>query len=1148
MVSLIQTHIRYFFSRILLACISIISSTAIFSQDIAFEYFGISDGLSHNSVQCMLQDQQGFIWFGTEDGLNRFDGYEFKIFRPSDTENSISGLFIWDIDQDKDGNLWIGTNNGGLSKYDPIFEKFTHFKNTIEDPTSLGSNYVRSVLVDNANNVWVGTYGGGLNLLQEDKEEFIVFKKDENDTKSIASNVVASIYQDSRDRLWVGTEGGLNLYNPLDSSFVLYAHDLNDPNSITHNQIDAVIEDTTGTIWVGTKHGLNQFDESKNHFIRYYADETKENSLSDNLITSLFIDKDGLIWIGTDGGGITIFNPYEKRFKKVMHEPSDPESLSINLVRRVFQDNIGIFWVATNGGGICKYVPVSKKFHHDKYESHDPSGLSHNVVRAFCKDDQQRLWIGTVGGGINIFDPIDKEYKKIIHEADNPITISSNVVISLLQHNKNTYWAGTWEAGVNKITFKPGFRAGKDPNKYISDIKQIWHDPEDPNTISSDIVQAIFRDNHNFVWFGTGSGIDIYDELNDRFINLGNRKDDSTSLSDNRVQSGVLQDRHGNIWIGTWDGLNRMNYPQYLKLNKTLEGFEPAAVSFKRFYHDTAKNSISDNRVISLWEDKISEKLTIWAGTYGGGLNKIVFDSDGSENYSVFHYTTQNGLPSNVIYGIQGDEHGNLWMSTNNGISMMNIETGTFRNYNESEGVQSRQFYWGSGLKDDTGAIYFGGVNGYNYFHSDSIYNQSVAPKVLITDVKIYNESIPIGTMPDGRAILDKSLSLANELTLTYVDKVVSFEFASLHFVAPKLNQHAYMLEGIDKDWHYINDRRFVTYTNLPHGEYTFKVKGSNNEGVWGNQPATLKVTVKPPFWKTIGFRVLLIVFLILMFVLLYRYRLQSIEERNRQLEIVVKRKTSDLQHEIEERKKIEINLRESENKLKELNANKDKFFKIIAHDLRNPINVALGFSELLSRNFTAYEEDKKEKFIHSIFQATSNVNNLLENLLQWSLAQSGKISVNMVPVNLSDMLKSVITVLEENLESKEISVEISIDTNLVVFTDKDMIKTVVRNVLTNAIKFTPRTGTISISYSCSKNGFVELCITDSGVGMSDEQVANLFKIEMASTTRGTDGEKGTGLGLLLCKEFVELSKGDIWAESTKGKGSRFFISLPVAN
>lgn len=1142
-------HLRTFF--LVHLCLLIPMITLLAQNNYEFEQYTIREGLSHNSVQCILQDQQGFLWFGTEDGLNRYDGYGFKIFRPTEDSNSISGIFIWDIAQDRNGNIWIGTNNGGLSKYNPQLDKFTNYQHSSTDCKSLRSNYVRSVLVDKDDNVWVGTYGGGLNLLDKTTNKFTCFLMDTAKAGSLANNVIASLYQDSKDRIWVGTEGGLHLFNPSDSTFTLYAHDFDDVYSLSHNQIDAVLEDTTGTLWIGTKNGLNKFDETKQRFIRIMANESIDNALSHNLITSLYIDRTGLIWIGTDGGGITKFNPYTSNFEKIMHQSENPSSLSINLVRKVFEDDLGIVWVATNGGGINKLNPSLKKFNHIKYESHNTAGLNHNVIRSFYKDHHNRLWIGTVGGGINILNPTTGSYSKIIHNVKDSATISANVVISLFLKDKTTLWAGTWEAGVNRITFSEDIPADENPEQYIESIEQFWHEPTNPNSISSDIVQSIFEDSNGFLWFGTGSGLDVYDPYIDGFINISMVEGDSLTLSDNRVQSAIIQDRYGDLWVGTWNGLNRMHYPAELKKGATLTNFKPENVVFNRILNAPGKsNTLSDNRVISLCEDRNSENLTIWAGTYGGGLNKIeVFIAGSGEyQYTFTNYTEHDGLSSNVIYGIQIDDHGNLWMSTNNGISMFDPDKEVFRNYNESEGVQSSQFYWGSGLTDNRGNIYFGGVNGYNVFHPDSIQSMSMAPHVLITDIQIFNESVGVGEIINGRTLLSKSVNYSKRIELSYLDNVISFEFAALHFLAPHMNNHAYMLEGIDKDWVYIGNRRHVTYTNLPPGEYNFLVKGSNNENEWSSEIASLKLIISPPFWQTLIFRVITIFALITLIFLFYRVRMHRINVRNRILEVKVRRKTNDLHREIEYRKKVEDTLRESEGKLKELNASKDKFFKIIAHDLRNPVNVSLGFSELLSKNYKSFDDAKKEKFINSIYQATSNINNLLENLLQWSLSQTDRIKISPSEQDIDDVLKTNLLLLEENIESKEISVELRSTAEQKVLVDPDMLETIVRNILTNAIKFTPKRGNIYIQTRDISDTHVEVMFKDSGVGMSAEQIDGLFKIQEAGSTTGTDGEKGTGLGLLLCHEFIEKNKGEIWAESEENKGASIFIKLPAAH
>ncbi len=1126
----------------------IICGISFAQNNIRFEHISIEHGLSHSSVQCIIQDKSGFLWIATEDGLNRYDGNNFKIYRPQKgNPNSISDIFIWEMTEDSNGDIWIATNMGGLDKYNVDTEKFTHYRNNPGDKNSLSSDKLRSVFIDRSGRLWVGTWGGGLNVLDTESGKFTKYLHDAQDSTSLNNNVVNNIFEDSSGRIWICTDGGLAEYNKKQNNFKRYVHKASDQYSINNNRVTAITQDDQGRLWVGTNDGIAEFDNKSGKFYRMYYEEKNPNSLSNNLVTAMYKDDSGTIWIATDAGGVSSYDPVKRLFNRYMHDPANPRSLSINIVRKIFQDDLGMLWIGTNGGGLNRVFRGKKKFELVTYDSYNIDGLNHTVVRSFYEDSRDYLWVGTAGGGINILDKQTKKYAHMKNQPNVENSLTSNIILSIAEDPEGDFWAGTWEAGLNRITVKSEIKSAQDYAE--SKIKRYTHNPQNPYSISSDIVQKVFLDKFGNLWFGTGSGIDLYEKETDRFYNLSSDSLNKFSLSDNRVQSAIIQDRNGCLWIGTWGGLNRMKCPGK-KLNPSSDPSALKNIKFFSYKHDpVVANSLSDDRVITLYEDPLADDLTIWIGTYGGGLNKMVIKKDNKSDKEIIlfnNYTESDGLSSNVVYGIQGDSQGNIWLSTNNGISKFEVSKNRFKNYNESEGVQSNQFYWGASYMGRDGKIYFGGVNGYNAFYPENVVSSSKLPGVAITDFRIFNQSVEPGETYEGRVILEKNITKTKEISISYKDYVISFEFASLHFIAPQKNEYAYMMEGFETKWNYVGNRRFVTYANLPPGEYTFRVKASNNEGIWNEEGASIKLIVTPPYWETSWFRIAALIVMAGLMYAVYRIRIRTIRNQNRRLELKVRKRTTDLRKEITERKKIEAELRNSEEKLKELNANKDRFFSIIAHDIKSPFSALIGFARLLETDLKQSSPEEIEEGVNAISKSAKSIYDLLENLLEWSRLQIGHTKYSPVIFDIYKTTEDVIELLKPSANNKDISIENGLDAGTLVLADSYMISTVLRNLISNAVKFTKPGGNIRVN-SIKYNGKLEVQVIDTGVGISEEDIQRLFRIEIAQSKIGTSKERGTGLGLILCKELVEKCGGELRVESELEKGSVFIFTLNTA-
>ncbi|MDR3628537.1 MAG: two-component regulator propeller domain-containing protein [Ignavibacteriaceae bacterium] len=798
---------------------------------INFEHILSDKGLSQNTIHCILQDSQGFIWFATEDGLDKYDGYNFTVYKNNPLEgNSISDNFIWTIYEDRSGTLWIGTNSCGISKFDRQTEKFKNYTYNPNNPNCLSNNNVRAILEDSKGNLWIGTEGGGLNKFDRKKQKFTTYYHNPLDKNSLSNNVVISVFEDKSGFLWLGTDAGLDKFDPKTGHVVSYHFESNNPNSISNNVIFSIYEDHAGRFWVGTSNGLNLFDRKTGKFSRFFSSADISSNLDNGRINAMLEDKTGIFWVAT-GGGLYQFNVKKKKFISLNETTSRSTLLSNNNILSLYEDNSGLIWVGTAEGGIIKYDRERIKFKNYIHDIYDKNSLSYNTVRAIYQDKSGLLWIGTLGGGINKYDAKQNIYSHFLHQSNNSYSLSNNSVSSIFRDKSGTLWVGTWDGGLNKLINS-------------SDVKFMHyiHNPSNPFSLSSNIVQSIYEDSKGRFWVGTGIGLDIMDRKSGKFYNYTNNLMDANSISDNQIQSCIKEDRNGNLWVGTWNGLNKLDLskvPVKPPYNKLI---------FNRYLH-LADNlySLSDNRVMSIYEDKDG---TLWFGTYGGGLNKLTVDQQkvNSEKAHFVNYSIKDGLTSNIIYCIVGDDEGNLWLSTDNGLSKFNPKTKIFRNYYENDGLQGNQFYWGASFKGNNGELFLGGTNGVTAFYPSSLRDNLHIPPIVITQFQIFNK--PVSIYSEGSP-LKKSLIETKEISLTYSQNVFSFEFAALDFTAPGKNQYVYMMDGFDKYWIQSGNRRFVTYTNLDPGEYTFKVRGSNNDGIWNLTGTSIKIIILPPFWRT---------------------------------------------------------------------------------------------------------------------------------------------------------------------------------------------------------------------------------------------------------------------------------------------------------
>ena len=832
-----------------------------------FDRLSLEHGLSQSAVLCILQDRKGFMWFGTQDGLNKYDGYNFTVYKHDALDsNSLSENSILSIFEDSRGaGLWIGTNGGGLNRFDRDSGRFTRYVHDPDNPHSLSHNAVYSIYENHAGTLWIGTWGGGLNKLDPNNPtRFVRYVHDPNDPHSLSDNTVYSIYEDHARTLWIGTANGLNKLDRSREEFTRFVNDPHDPQSLSHNAVWSIYAsppaaDRPAALWIGTRGGgLNRFDPSTGKFARFVHDPKNPFSLSQNDVRAIYQDAFGALWIGTLGGlnklpstsseqtpsAVDSGDEKTEKFIHFVNDPNDPHSLSFDRILSIYENSASrnTLWIGTWGGGLNKFDRGQEKFSHFVNDPKNPNSLSNNGVWTFYEDSSNGLlWIGTDGGGLNRYDPEQKQFTHFLHDAKNAKSLSHDAVWAIHKSQNNTLWIGT-DGGLDKLE-TPG-AAFKELNGASAQFAHYVHDPDNPNSLSSNRVRCLYEDHTGILWIGTRDGLNRFDRATGKFTRFVNDPNDPRSLSHNHIWC-IYEDHTGALWIGTsGGGLNRFD-PDFpakkiiTNRDSSLKAPNGKSGQFTRFVNDPDNpHSLSHNRIFSIHEDSAVPQSGIWIGTDGGGLNQ--FDR-ATERFT--HYTEKDGLPNNVIYGILEDDNGHLWLSTNKGLSRFDPPTKTFRNYDINDGLQSNEFNQGAYYKSAAapGRMYFGGLNGFNAFYPNRVKDDTQPPPVAITAFKIFDKTIK----------LDRTLDNLKALALSYRDNFFSFEFAALHYANPPKNQYAYRLEGFDRDWIYCGARRYASYTNLDPGKYVFRVKGSNNDGVWNEEGTAIAITIAPPWWRT---------------------------------------------------------------------------------------------------------------------------------------------------------------------------------------------------------------------------------------------------------------------------------------------------------
>ncbi len=1027
------------------------------ASNLRFSQLTVEDGLSESVVNAIWQDQLGLLWFGTQDGLNKFDGNNFTIFKhdPSDP-GSLSRSYITTLYEDLSGMIWVGTDTGGINRYDRLSGLFTSFRHDRGSPETVGSNRINAIFQDRAGNLWVGTGDAGIDLYLPETRTFAHFRLSDSTPDNPGSDNVNTILEDGAGRFWVGTARGLYLFDPASGRFT---HMFTGDDGIHTASVQVIYEDSFGVVWVGTGNGLYRLYPATGDFILYRNEPSDPNSLSSNRVSALWEDFGGRLWVGTVGGGLNRLNRETGRFTVFSHNSLDPRSLSNNWVQTVYQDRSGILWIGTYGGGVNKLEQSYKQFTHYQHNPLEPNTLNLGLINAITATSDGFVWVGYSEGGLNRLDPQTGKIVQYINKPGDRRSLASNSVGALHTDQQGTVWIGT-QAGLHSLD------PGEDRfNRYATGVNEF-------SELTYSSISGIAEDQGGYLWVSTrGDGLMMFNPQSRRFVQYYfNVLTDATSLNTNDVWT-VYVDSQNRVWAGTSLGLNLL---------------DRATGEFIHYVNNSADpGSLSDNYVMAITEDSRGD---IWVGTTSG-LNLFL-----PESGAFRRFYQKDGLPDDYIYAIVEDEQGDLWMSSNNGIARFNRATETFKNFDAHDGLQSNEFNKGAAFKNTSGQLWFGGISGLTAFYPQDIRQNPYVPPIIITAITQRGNAIaPLETTEHVQAI-----------TLQWPNNHFEFEFAALSYSRPERNQYAYMLEGFDEGWNFVGNRHNGQYTNLPGRTYTLHVIGSNNDGVWNNVGTKILVQVIPPFWATWWFRILAAATVVIVVAGGYRFRVQSMESRNRELERQVLERTREIEHLFEQTKELAV-VEERNRLARDLHDSaKQKAFAALAQ-----LGAARGMSRYDPQGAQAHLEEA-ENLVYEVIQE-------LTFLIQ-----------EMYPIALKD--KGLVTALREYIYEWEGRTDIQVNFKVkgkrrLPLQTEQAVYRICQESLANIARHSQASQVeISLDYSSSN---IIVTIKDNGCGFSLAQ-------------------RPAGVGLQSMKERAAMIMGSLEIETAPEKGTMVRLMVPA--
>ena len=1070
-----------------------LNQPGILCQENKLRFQSIQEGLSSKFVQCILKDSKGFMWFGTYNGLNKFDGTNFTVYEhnPSDS-NSLSHSLINTITEDRDHNIWIGTAQG-LNRYNRQADNFTNIDLIPGNIKQLNNACVTALYIDSNANVWIGTYGGAINIYNVKNLEFEYLSVPNFENEKPESRYITCIVPEENGKIWVGTRKGLFLVNTNSRLSVPYLNEPSTVEDLTESYISGITKNNKGEFWVSTSnHGLLLLQKKTKTDSGYLYESNYEfNFAAKKNVKAICCDQSNKLWIGTENGGLAILDSKTNKTYFYLPEEGYPYSITSNSIWSIYIDNDEKAWVGTYNKGICLVDPQFDKFESYFRNPFLKNTLADNDITCFTEDNHGNIWIATDGGGLNVFDPVNKKFTKNIRKESSGIHLVNNAVRFVMKDSKNNLWIGSWGGGIDKIN---------------SSQNNTTNYPVISGGVGDNNIFCLLEDSKKNIWAGSaGSGLFLLDKNKDRFVPANDSAYGIIVPSTSFVTS-ILEDSDQTIWVGTLYGLFSM---QKTNGNK---------YSCKSYHISNEPDSISSNLIQVVFEDS---KKNLWFGTFDNGLN--LFD----KNMSSFKtFRKEDGLASNMVNGILEDNSGNLWVSSNKGITQFDPINGTSLIYTKADGLISDLFYLNSCLKTSKGEFFFGGDYGFNSFSPDSISRNPIKPIMYLTDFKINNKSVKIGT---EESPLTKHISETRHIVLSYKQTSFTIDFVGVSYTRPSCNSYEYKLIGFDKEWNAVGNKTSAVYTNLNPGEYHFKVKGANNDGLWNNKTAEVFITIEPPFWKTWWAYSLYLIFIILIIVVIFQIRIERIH----------------MQHSLT----MERMAREKEH---ELNQSKLQFFTNISHEFRTPLSLIVAPLESIIASVNTNMNLKSKIF--NVYKNANRLMQLVNELMDFRKIENNKMRLKVQKGDIIKFLSELSSSFQETSSKRNISFKIdTTEESFYGWFDSNKLEKIILNLLSNAFKYTPDNGNISIEIRKIFNNegqdtqdkeLVSIAIKDNGPGILSEDMPHIFeRFYQAKSSTG----KGTGLGLALVKNLVEVYHGSIEVKSIPNLETQFIVTLPIS-
>lgn len=1117
---------------------------------IRFQHLALGDGLSNNSVYTICQDKYGYLWFGGEQ-LDRYNAYEITNYPLTVSTFGARTDFILNIFESSKGILWLASNRGVL-KYDRLKDKFKLYNTGLYNGKEIGLSASRNFLETKEGILYVLAAEGIFYYdTLTDTFQSIFIKKTSLEAKAFCV--------DKNNNFWVGfTNGELIKIDPATKSVQKISLSVGDIGAIYD-----LLFDERGRMWIGTVSGLIKYDQG---FVTKYT--TSNSAIGDNYISDLHIDSNNQLWIGTDTQGISILNLDSEVFQNYKHDPDNTESLAGNSIICIYSDNSGLVWISSLGAGLSIYDKNAKRILHFKQQKSTLNSLSNNYVHDFYESPDGLIYIATDKGSLNSFDPRTHRFQNFKPIAGNPSSISSQSLLGLSGDGKGNLWIASWGGGLNRF------------NLTTKKATRFYHSREKESIAGNNVWDVVASGDSIYlaIHSSPGHGFDMYDRKREIFLHYTrldslNRK----TISDNSINKLFL-DSKKLLWLGlNGGGVNVLN---------TKDG------NFEHYDLNLGTGrGLSNGFVKDIFEDS---KHRIWLATRGG-LNLFI-----KETNKFISFGTNQGFPTNEIVSIQEDDRGNLWLGSNRGIIRFNPETLSVGHFTRHDGLQSNEFVAGSVLKTKDGMMYFGGVNGFNVFHPDSLFQNNNIPQVRITGFSLFNKPL---SHNDKISPLPSPVDQLEEIELTYDQSFFTIDFVSLNFVSAEKNQYAYRLDNFDKEWNQVGNRRSANYTNVPPGEYVFRVKASNNDNVWNEKGAQLKIIIRPPFWETWLFRSIAFTFIVCCVITFYRLRITKIKRQKRALEHLVNERTQEIVHQKEEiqaqrdqilesnillekinsevqksakelikknallienyqeleakNEVLQVQKREiiqQKNKIEEIsnhmlevNEQKIKFFTNISHELRTPLTLILGPARKLASQSIIKEQPPLADLVNIVASNANRLLNLINELLDLRKIDERKIKLAVVEADIVSFVKNILALYAELAENRKVTLEVKSKCPCHrLYFDPPKIDKIIHNLISNAFKHSRENSTVIVELKedYEKKMFL-ISVTDNGKGIEPHILHRIFERYYSHSNGDVYIQNNSGIGLSLANELAEIHHGSLSVTSLLNKETTFVLSLP---